>query len=236
MAGTFRLNVNQTRKGTRIEWADGTRRSRKIGVETLFVGCHDVASKRWRDLVQPEYRNQYADAYIEDVKKHYGELTPSAANRLMGRQGLVMAKPPRRITDYHGLSAVAKQVYGETLPSIRLWMHWKAASGRRYVIGGVPDGVAPDYCYEFKTVTGSKDRVRENLRIARRQGQLYAHIFERPKVRVQIARFALPGGRFPFSATDLPPTAESKVVEDQANPQQVASILAEMDARLGAGV
>src|SRR5208282_3595871 len=58
------------------------------------------------------------------------------------------------------LGEAAQLVHQEFLPSVRLWIHWK-----RYMIGGVPDGIGDKYVYEFKTTTQKSIEIQKDLAI-----------------------------------------------------------------------
>ena len=112
------------------------------------------------------------------------------------------------ITNYLEFGQAAQLLYGDKLPTARLWIHW-----RDYVIGCVPDGVAPDYAYEFRATTKMSAQVEEQ---ALRQAHLYAYAFKRPKCKVHLAHFDLPTHPFPIKIRDLPKPETSTILRDSS--------------------
>lgn len=118
------------------------------------------------------------------------------------------------IGDYLELSKAATLLYAEKYPTIRLWFHWK-----EYVMGGVPDGVDDNFVYEFRPTTRTDDGREELEKQAMRQARLYAYIFKRPEIRVQIAQIRLPRGALPIKAKELPKpdvTTKTEHVTDES--------------------
>lgn len=103
------------------------------------------------------------------------------------------------VRNYLDFGQVAQLIYGDRLPTARLWIHWKD-----YVIGCVPDGVATDYVYEFRASTKVGTDMGHVEEDAVRQAHFYAYAFKRPNIKVQIAHFALPRNPFPIKVGDLP--------------------------------
>ena len=56
---------------------------------------------------------------------------------------------------------------------------------RRYCIVGIPDGLTPEFAYEYKT-TRTRFLMRFMKPVAIAQADLYSHFFQRPSKRVQI--------------------------------------------------
>ncbi len=202
--------------------------------EIFFVGAHDVSQKAWSRLRDADYRRmKYESTYRADLKKYGGELTPAKANKILEEKETPGRKvaPAEPVEDYANLSSVAQRLYGESLPTIRLWFHYAGASGNEYIIGAIPDGVAESYCYEFKSTSGNDDRLRENRKMAVRQAILYADAFQRPAIKVQLVRFQLPGP-FPFKVRDLPPPEILAPIERRVTKDDVSGILKGMDYAL----
>lgn len=174
--------------------------------EPYFLGAHDVAAKKWTSLRSKEYRNSmYKPAYEADVKAFGGELTVEAVNAGLKKMKLRPRRQPsdeNLIRDYRELSAASELVHAEPLPTLRFWFHYHGASGIEYIIGGVPDGLADEYCYEFKSPSGGDNSVADNRQIALRQAEIYCHAFRRPLLKVQVVRLRLPGP-FPFRWGDV---------------------------------
>jgi len=200
-------------------------------LETIFIGAADLAAGKVKALQRPEYRKMFEQAYQEDFKRHNGELSLEKANKILEslahehnskideirkhapakiyKQHLLLLNPyilpPEMVDEYtiidnpFELGHIAQVLYAEKLPSLRLWLHYKD-----YAIGVVPDGVSDSYVYEFKATTQSGRRVDQVLKHAIRQNIIYAHVFNRPNIKVQIAKFDLPKGSFPLAVKDLP--------------------------------
>jgi hypothetical protein len=119
------------------------------------------------------------------------------------------------VQDPFELGHIAEIIYAEKLPKVRLWIHFK-----EYLIGGVPDGIADSYVYEFKSTTQTGRRVEAIKDRAVRQALIYAYAFKRPSIRVQIAQFELDKDPFPFKVKRLPrpkiSTIDRPVRQDEA--------------------
>jgi len=179
-------------------------------LSAIYVGAHDIAHGEAKRLRDPRYRKQYELAYQEDLKKYDGELTLDRANERLLVQSKTrpmnryLLKPENvdgdiAIENAFELGEVVEILYGEKLPTVRLWIHFK-----EYIIGGVPDGITDDYVYEFKATTQSGRRVEDVKRRAVRQALIYAYAFKRPNIKVQVAHFQLPKDAFPLKVKDLP--------------------------------
>jgi len=127
------------------------------------------------------------------------------------------------LEDAFELGRIAQRLYGEKLPTIRLWIHFK-----EYVVGGVPDGITDSYVYEFKATTQTGRRIAQVSKEAAKQARLYAYIFKRPTIKVQIARFELQGREFPLRVDELP-TPEIVSISDSTSDDQALTILRDFD-------
>lgn len=127
-----------------------------------------------------------------------------------------------KINDSMQLGVISQLLYAEKLPTVRLWFHYK-----NYIVGGVPDGVADDYVYEFKATTLRKLEQEEVRNQSIRQATLYACAFRRPSIKIEIARFQI-RKPFPIRLHDLPKphiTTTSILASDN----QALSILDDFD-------
>lgn len=68
----------------------------------------------------------------------------------------------------------------EHYPTFRYHFNWK-----NYIIEGAPDGIGPDFCYEFKT-TANEFLCNFIKPMAIAQANIYSYLFEKPKIKVQI--------------------------------------------------
>ena len=127
------------------------------------------------------------------------------------------------LRNYLEFGQAAQLVYGDTLPTARLWIHW-----RDYVIGCVPDGVAPEYVYEFRASTKARADMGQVEEDAVRQAHLYAYAFKRPKFKVQIAHFRLPRTPFPLKVRDLP-NPEITTILKNSSEEDFTRIISEFD-------
>jgi hypothetical protein len=201
---------------------------------TIFIGAADLARNKVKTLQNPKYRKMFEEAYQGDYKHYKGELSLKNANKklkslLDGRDPsrtrikkthtqkkstytkeiLLMLNPflllPEDVDEEliidnpQELGNIAQIIYAEKLPSLRLWLHYKD-----YAIGTVPDGVSDSYVYEFKATTQSGRRADQVLEQAIRQVIIYAYAFNRPNIKVQVAKFNLLKGIFPIRVKDLP--------------------------------
>jgi CRISPR/Cas system-associated exonuclease Cas4 (RecB family) len=73
----------------------------------------------------------------------------------------------------------AEQYKARQFPRLRWNFPW-----RHYVLVGVPDGLGPDFVYEFKTA-GNPFLAKFALRPANAQADLYALLFKKPKKKVE---------------------------------------------------
>jgi hypothetical protein len=136
---------------------------------------------------------------------------------------LIALSPEAAIGDALELGRVADFLYGEDLPTIRLWIHHK-----QYVIGAVPDGVADDYVYEFNSTSQTGRRLEAIREASIRQAILCAYAFRRPRIKVQIAKFPLPKNPWPLKVKDLPePGIET--ISRPTKPEEALAILREFD-------
>jgi len=103
------------------------------------------------------------------------------------------------IQDPFEFGNIAEILYAEKLPTIRLWNHFKD-----YLIGGTPDGVAESYVYEFKATTQTDKEVERIKKMGTRQALLYAYVFRRPQIKIQITEFQMEKNPFPLKVKDLP--------------------------------
>jgi len=198
----------------------------------------------------------FEEAYQEDFKHYKGELSLEEANKILkslahghssrideirkhastklSKQYLLLLNhyylAPEMVDENiiidnpFELGHVAQILYAEKLPSVRLWLHYKD-----YAIGVVPDGISDSYVYEFKATTQSGRRVDQVLKHAIRQNLIYAYVFNRPKIKVQIAKFDLPKGSFPLTVKDLPKPDINTVFRSSAQDEAV-DILDKFDA------
>ena len=129
------------------------------------------------------------------------------------------------VTGYLEFGQAAQLLHGEKLPTIRLWTHWK-----NYVVGGVPDGVAKDYVYEFRATTRTGRDIETVKKQAVRQAQLYAFAFKRPRIKVQIASFPMRSKNpFPLKAKEMP-NPELSTIFQPCTDEDALSALIEFDA------
>jgi len=124
------------------------------------------------------------------------------------------------VSNYLEFGEVAQLIYGDKLPTARLWVHW-----RDYVIGCVPDGVATNYVYEFRATTKMSSQTEEQ---ALRQAHLYSYAFKRPRFKVQIAQFRLPRNPFPLKVRDLPKPEISTTLKNSTE-EDFTRIMSEFD-------
>ena len=220
----------------------------------IFLGCRDVAEHHYRKARDPTYRREHQIEYDKDVNRYGEELTLARANdrlsiaqREIGEFLVVHNKSTSQemmidtrwnndhststrlipkdvventlIGDYIELGQAAQLLYAEKLPTIRLWLHWN-----EYVLGGVPDGVTDDYVYEFKTTTRSDEGREEVEKRALQQARLYAYLFRRPEIRVQIAQFHIPKGTFPIRTNKLPKPDIATITEHVADESAIAML------------
>jgi hypothetical protein len=135
------------------------------------------------------------------------------------------------VTNYLEFGEAAQLLYGEKLPTIRLWTHWK-----EYVVGGVPDGVTNDYVYEFRATARTDKWLGTVKDQAIKQARLYAFAFKKPRIKVQVAQFQmLSRNPFPIKAKDLP-KPKVDTVFGASTDRDALSILSEFDAAYRAGV
>jgi hypothetical protein len=127
------------------------------------------------------------------------------------------------IQDSFEFGNVADILYAERLPTIRLWNHFK-----NYVIGGTPDGVAESYVYEFKATTQTGKEVERIKKMAARQALLYAYVFRRPCIKVQVTQFQLEKNPFPTKVKDLP-RPEVATIDRHASQDEALAILQDFD-------
>jgi hypothetical protein len=128
------------------------------------------------------------------------------------------------IQDPFELGNIAEILYAEKLPRLRLWTHFK-----EYVVGGTPDGVADSYIYEFKSTTQTGEEIERIKKMATRQALIYAYIFRRPNIKVQVAEFRLDKNHFPFRVKDLPRPRIS-TMNRPASEAKALAILEDFDA------
>jgi hypothetical protein len=174
--------------------------------------------KRYESAYQSDLKRYCGELTLEKANIKIKSLSEGRIKGLKKREGrtssftkelLLMINPfmltPKDvnqeilISNPRELGIIAPIIYGETLPSIRLWLHYK-----NYIIGVVPDGVTDTYVYEFKatTLSGAElDKVKEQ---AIKQNMIYAYAFKRPNVKVQIAKFNLTQNSFPIKVGELP--------------------------------
>ncbi len=99
----------------------------------------------------------------------------------------------------------------KNLPTLRYHFRF-----RDYIIEAVPDGIATDYCYEFKTTaTGFLFRYAKPVAIA--QAILYSYFFNRKKYEVEIY---------------IRDKGEIKTIDGELNRAEVEGMLDRMDALL----
>jgi len=127
------------------------------------------------------------------------------------------------IEDPFELGHMGEILFAEKLPTVRLWVHFK-----EYLIGGVPDGVAGSYVYEFKSTAQTGRRVEAVKRMAERQALIYSYAFKRPNIKVQVAQFSLNSQRFPIKVKDLPKPQVS-TISRPASENEALAILEEFD-------
>jgi len=223
---------------------------------TIFIGAADLAHHKVRTLQKSEYRRRFEEAYQTDLKRYGEELSLKKANErlnslLDGRSSIIKKRVSRKkksklskeillmlndflllpedvneeltIDNPIELGKIAQIIYAEKLPSIRLWLHYKD-----YAIGTVPDGVADSYVYEFKATTLSGKELDEVLKQAIKQNMIYAYTFNRPNIKVQVAKFNLLKGDFPIRVKDLP---KPEIITEYRSfsSEQALDILAKFD-------
>lgn len=129
-----------------------------------------------------------------------------------------------RVTDYFEFGEAAQLLYGERLPTTRLWIHWKD-----YVVGCVPDDVGDYYVYEFRASTRTGRDLEVVQEQAVKQAKLYAYAFKRPRIKVQIANLQISSRNpFPLKAKDLP-KPDIVTVFEHSTDQNALAILSEFD-------
>jgi len=131
--------------------------------------------------------------------------------------------PNIMIQDAFEFGSIAEILYAEKLPTIRLWNHFKD-----YMIGGTPDGVANSYVYEFKATTQTGREVERIKRMAMRQALLYAYVFRRPGIRIQVAEFQMNHEHFPLKVKDLH-KPEITSINEPASQDKALAILGDFD-------
>jgi hypothetical protein len=255
-----------------------------LGLETIFVGTHDVTHGKVAALRNLDYRKKYELSYREDLKKYGQELTLDRANKkllvrritrplvlrlwrdacsgaprmkLSGTEASLMKfveQLPRKplpkeellklnrylldpedvdvdttIENPFELGDIGEILYAEKQPTVRLWIHFK-----EYVVGGVPDGVAESYVYEFKSTMQTGRRVERVKEMALRQALIYSYAFKRPNVKVQVAQFHLSKNMLPIKVKDLP-KPDIATISKPASEDEALTILRDFDQAFHAG-
>lgn len=104
-----------------------------------------------------------------------------------------------------------QQAFAENLPTLRYHFRF-----RDYIIEAIPDGIATDYCYEFKsTANGFLFRYAKPVAIA--QAMLYSYFFDRKKYKVEIY---------------IRDKKQIKTIDGELDKAEVEGILDRMDALL----
>ncbi|MEM3815168.1 MAG: Dna2/Cas4 domain-containing protein [Candidatus Micrarchaeia archaeon] len=70
--------------------------------------------------------------------------------------------------------------FAQRYPTFRYHFRWN-----NYIIEAVPDGIGPDFCYEFKS-TKKWNMLHYIKPIAEAQAQLYSYFFKKPKIKIEI--------------------------------------------------
>lgn len=70
--------------------------------------------------------------------------------------------------------------FSEQYPTFRYHFNWKD-----YIVEGAPDGIGPDFCYEFKS-TAKWYMVPFIKPVAEAQVQLYSYFYKKPKTKIEI--------------------------------------------------
>jgi hypothetical protein len=224
-ADVARCDVRRARENLVVTQNEYRLDLERYGGELNLDEANDILAadeKRIREFLQvqnlPGERGFTArEMILESRWDHHDPNT----KRLYPRQ--VIHETP--VTNYLEFGQAAQLLYGEKLPTVRLWTHWK-----QYVVGGVPDGVTEDYVYEFRatTRTGKGPEIVEGQAI--NQARLYAFAFQRPRIKVQIAQFQFRSRNpFPVKAGDLPEPSITTTTK-RSTDQEALSILSEFDA------
>lgn len=106
---------------------------------------------------------------------------------------------------------LAQYEHGEQLPSLRYHFPF-----REYIIEASPDGIAGDYCYEFKLV-GERFWLKFEKPVAVAQARLYSYFFERKRYKAEIY---------------IEDEAQKETVEGELDRKWVEYLLNTMDALL----
>lgn len=133
------------------------------------------------------------------VRKESGKLTPEEVQEITHSFEDAIRHEPRTAglfwvedgIDIEALDALvttrqaergllAQYEHGEQLPSLRYHFPFQD-----YVIEAQPDGIGPDYCYEFKLV-GERWWYRFEKPVAVAQVRLYSYFFERKRYKADI--------------------------------------------------
>ncbi len=197
----------------------------KYGKELSLTETNSILAEKKRLItafLNPDIQNKTVDGLrgsdiILVLGSHKTEKSADFESTMVPRNAFLDSP----INNARELGESAQYLYQELLPSLRFWVHWD-----QYIIGGAPDGVGDNYVYEFKTTTQSTiDRQKD---VAQRQAQLYAYMFKRPKIRVQIAQFHLSGQVFPLEIRDLS-RPEITTINLAASNRKAQVILTEFD-------
>jgi len=127
------------------------------------------------------------------------------------------------------LGDIGEILYAEKQPTVRLWIHFK-----EYVVGGVPDGVAESYVYEFKSTMQTGRRIERVKEMALRQALIYSYAFKRPNIKVQVAQFHLSKNMLPIKVKDLP-KPDIATISRPASEDETLAILRDFDQAFHAG-
>lgn len=177
-----------------------------------------------------ERRRAKVEIVATSRERSQTKFIPKEAILLIANWALPIGEPDPNasIENWNEFARIAEFLYGERLPTIRLWIRFK-----RYIIGATPDGVADDYVYEFKATSQMGRRLEAIREASIRQAILYAYAFRRPRVKVQIAKFPLPKNPWPLKVGDLPePGIET--ISRPTKPEEALAILKEFDEAFGA--
>ncbi|MGE0129295.1 MAG: hypothetical protein AB7U82_14560 [Blastocatellales bacterium] len=172
----------------------------------VFIGMHDLAQMEWCAM-QSWFRNKekepgYFGAYLADRLERLQEtvgiekrIAPLKLLEQIARLELVEPKGTRRrkigvppkskacfsqSADPYERGRANQSAFAEKYATVRWGFEYS-----RYVALGIPDGLARDFVYEFKT-TRRRAYLVVSKRIAELQGDLYGLFFKRPRKRIQI--------------------------------------------------
>lgn len=156
------------------------------------------------------YSDEGVDILPDEIERVKAEVQasgklPEEGSYIYGL-GLLIPSPN---SSAYSIGEAHQLALAKNLPSLRYHFRF-----RDYIIEAVPDGIATDYCYEFKsTATGFLFRYAKPVAIA--QAMLYSYFFNRKKYKVEIY---------------IRDKGEKKTIDGELNRAEVEGMLDRMDA------